>query len=197
MVGDSSGKALPVVLRSACRLWDSPVVLVGVWTAVAITSTAVLMQHQRMAEASSGMCAGSAASTESNRFSSASLVASAFGAKRKPLPDGIFFSRVWDRLSREATSSKERAASLITLQHIAENVFAHPQEQKFARIYKKNPAYMKALGHLPAAPDAMRALGFEDFTLPEAWHFGGSQADLWLLEGCIEELRRLRAETPH
>ena len=45
-----------MLIRHACRLWDSPAVLVGVWAAVAISSVAVLSQQQHLAEAHAENC---------------------------------------------------------------------------------------------------------------------------------------------
>ncbi|CAK9026909.1 unnamed protein product [Durusdinium trenchii] len=43
---------LLLLLRVVCRLWDAPSVAIVVWTLVAVSSFAVLIQHQRLVEAS-------------------------------------------------------------------------------------------------------------------------------------------------
>lgn len=176
-----------MLLRSVFHLWDSPAMLVGVWTAVAISSAAVMMQHQRMAEASLGSC--------TSPPTVASLVGAIGGGsiatqKARPSLDNSRMAVVWEHVASQAQNRKEKLMALKVLSHIGENILTHPGETQYLTIWKRNPTYIKTLGHLPSAADAMRALGFSDFRNPDAWQMDGSQGDIWLLESGIAELKR-------
>mmetsp|Transcript_79821 Transcript_79821/g.222253 ORF Transcript_79821/g.222253 Transcript_79821/m.222253 type:complete len:221 (+) Transcript_79821:65-727(+) len=196
--------ALPVLVRSLCRLWDSPVVLVGVWVGVAFSSVAVLAQHQRLVEAQANGCAGSATATltalnarggRDDRSgvagTSPAIATELRRVNRVHGSQASSMAEVLERLSEQATEVAEKSIAVAALVRIGENVQTHPEDAKYTTIWKRNPTFQKVVGHLPCAGDAMRRLGFSDSENVEAWQF--RSADSTLLETSLIELRREQA----
>eukprot|EP00930_Biecheleria_cincta_P065775 TRINITY_DN51671_c0_g1_i1.p1 TRINITY_DN51671_c0_g1~~TRINITY_DN51671_c0_g1_i1.p1 ORF type:complete len:211 (-),score=62.34 TRINITY_DN51671_c0_g1_i1:20-625(-) len=193
--GDGGAPIPLLLLRHACRLWDSPAMLAAVWAAAALSSVAVLAQHQRLAEAAHARAASSSPTAARPLLRAGSSAAqlsglpavSAEGAARRQPPGLADALRQFAPAPEEA---KLRRQALATLLRIVENLQQHPQDSKYTQIWKENFVFQKALGQLTGHQLVMQALGFSDERGKEAWRFSWAGTSPEVLE---EQRLQLRA----
>mmetsp|Transcript_11644 Transcript_11644/g.37259 ORF Transcript_11644/g.37259 Transcript_11644/m.37259 type:complete len:212 (+) Transcript_11644:241-876(+) len=209
MVGGADG-----LLKSAFRLWDSPVVLALVWVSAVISTVAVLSQQQQLLQASSAGC-GTAAVPDSAYRGSAGVPGSTGGgllgggagsadaaaagtASEVPAPRAATHTVVSAALAalEPWASPQARHTALLALQRMGGNLLAHPGEPKYARIWKANSAFVKALGSLHGHDAAVRAFGFRDDVEAEAWQFVDQVANRQHLEAAMSVLQRAISDLP-
>eukprot|EP00933_Yihiella_yeosuensis_P005037 TRINITY_DN109453_c0_g1_i1.p1 TRINITY_DN109453_c0_g1~~TRINITY_DN109453_c0_g1_i1.p1 ORF type:complete len:223 (-),score=34.54 TRINITY_DN109453_c0_g1_i1:42-659(-) len=179
---------LPVlVIRSACRLWDSPALLAAIWAAAALSSVAVMSQHQRLSEAHHST--GSVAMPVIRSFlkPSSPSVGSDSTANQAQIASDMVFASVLDDLGRDS-SLQVRRQGLLALLQIADNLRKHPNEPKYGLLYKMNPTFLSTVGQLPGHEKAMRSLGFVDSTSLKAWRFNAGSQQRTALEGIVAQL---------
>mmetsp|Transcript_11642 Transcript_11642/g.37248 ORF Transcript_11642/g.37248 Transcript_11642/m.37248 type:complete len:251 (+) Transcript_11642:120-872(+) len=191
------------LLKSAFRLWDSPVVLALVWVSAVISTVAVLSQQQQLLQASSAGC-GTAAVPDSAYRGSAGVPGSTGGgllgggAGSADAAAAGTASEVSAALAalEPWASPQARHTALLALQRMGGNLLAHPGEPKYARIWKANSAFVKALGSLHGHDAAVRAFGFRDDVEAEAWQFVDQVANRQHLEAAMSVLQRAISDLP-
>merc|ERR1712181_56611 len=108
---------MAVVLRSACRVWDSTAALIVVWVAVAISSVTVLTQHQRIAEALAMGCRPDVAALAPPNGNVPALN-NGGGSSQAPESSPTIVD-VLQRLSVETPNEKERALAIAAMLKIS------------------------------------------------------------------------------
>eukprot|EP00913_Durusdinium_trenchii_P020320 g19090.t1 len=159
---------LLLLLRVVCRLWDAPSVAIVVWTLVAVSSFAVLIQHQRLVEASHEDWAHpSLAGRAMLRVSSTS----------SPKPN--------------FTEAELKAArfALVAQIKIVDNILKHPKEEMYHQIWRENPVFQKAMVESGHEQD-MRGLHFELLLNGQVWAYDDTATNLRSLKGQLNELQR-------
>ncbi|CAE8723214.1 unnamed protein product, partial [Polarella glacialis] len=204
--GDLDYKVPVLFIRSACRAWDSPALLAAVWAAAALSSVAVLSQHQRLAEAQGHFGGRSVAAgvsflpLRSLGSGGASLVAApvVVSARSEDTKRSIAdassdcppLGKEALRQLGQAAQPKVRRQAMLALLRIASNLKDFPNAVQYRLIWKENAVFQQALGRLPGNERAMRALGFSDSEAHETWQFRRSEGDQQMLEAALSELRR-------
>merc|ERR1712232_195159 len=117
------------------------------------------------------------------------------GCKPEGGVDAEKVAEVIRNLEAQARSPQERYVAISALVKIGEDVVKHPGEEKYAVLHKRNAIYIKALGHLPACDEAMKAMGFVEYG-DDAWHFAGEPGDLQKLNHALQTLREAQKEAP-
>ncbi|CAE7491865.1 unnamed protein product [Symbiodinium sp. CCMP2592] len=185
MAGTTSNAPLSLLaLRWVCRVLDSPVTLFLVWTLAALSSAAVLAQHQRLAEES--LVAGL---PRAGPIMSAArpLLRSTATATASPMVQARLGSAL-DALAEMDPPARRRRA-LGVLLRVAQNLIEHPQDPKYMLIWKGNAVFSEALGALDVAGPAMRGLGFRETSEGKAWQFQWTKDSPAALKDAVAEIQ--------
>eukprot|EP00434_Breviolum_minutum_P005583 symbB.v1.2.004923.t1/scaffold281.1/size241006/4 len=148
-----------LVLRCVCRTWDSPAVALVVWVFAALSSLAVLIQHQRLAEGASGAPLSPELRPGSLRAPMAAIVTTT----------SRMATTVRERSMEEKMEKAERLA-LATQIKIVENLVQHPNDMQYTTLWKANPIFQKAMVQSGHEHD-MRKLFFEESHEGKAWTY--------------------------
>uniref|UniRef100_A0A7S1A4P5 PUB domain-containing protein n=1 Tax=Noctiluca scintillans TaxID=2966 RepID=A0A7S1A4P5_NOCSC len=175
MAGEDS--QVPRVLVTICRFWDSPVLLIAVWAAALLSSSAVLLQHQHLVDT----CSHSAPTRRGleNQVSQ-NLVVSDSSVGYWDMKKAL------EGLARDNPKRYRQGFRLLYL--MGQNLLQHPEDPKYMRIRKGNPTFVGVFGQLIQHDAGMRALGFVDTETPDVWRFPADEVSWKVLRNALDTL---------
>mmetsp|Transcript_45768 Transcript_45768/g.85441 ORF Transcript_45768/g.85441 Transcript_45768/m.85441 type:complete len:194 (-) Transcript_45768:34-615(-) len=173
-----------LLLRCACRFMDSPATIVVVWVLAALSSAAVLAQHQRLAEDSLRSDLQSAGPI---MLPSRPQLRATGGVPQDGPAHLNRLGTIFAQLVNEETAVQKRAVTVML--RIAENLVKYPKDPKYMLIWKENKVFLEGLGQLSFRDEAMKALGFRESRNAKAWEFQWGEDSPSLLEDATSELR--------
>lgn len=196
-----------LLLKHACRIWDSPILLAAVWFAAAMSSAAVLVKYQWLAESLDAGCndgGGMVGATPNGLAPFAHQPVGGLRGLGTPLQGSggmmmptttllmravLTASPMVEALQQLApgASPSTHVLALATVLRIGENLQLHPGDPQYARLFKENPTFVKALGGLHGSNGVMQALGFSEDH--EIWEFQATAANLERLQAAMIVVR--------